>query len=65
MNQPNENSTSRIVLIFGLAVAALFMFIMASMVDMPLRAILIALAVSDVIFLGIVTLGNKLPGGKQ
>lgn len=65
MNKPNENPTSRTILIFAFAAAALLLLIFATMVDMPLRALLIAIAVSDIIFLGLATLGKKLPGGKQ
>lgn len=64
MNQPNENSNSRTILIFSLAAMALLMFIIASQVEMPLRALLIAIGVSDVIFLAIATIGKKLPGGR-
>lgn len=58
----DENPQARIVFTFGFAVAALLMIIFAAMVDMPLRAILIALALSDIIFLAIILLGDKLPG---
>lgn len=61
----DENPQAKIVFTFGFAVAALFLLIFASMVDMPLRAILIAVAFSDIIFLAIVLLGDKLPGGKR
>lgn len=59
-----ENPQAKVVFTFGFAVAALLMLIFATMVDMPLRAILIAVAISDIIFLLIVLLGDKLPGGK-
>ena len=61
----DENPQAKIVFTFGFAVAALVLLIFASMVDMPLRAILIAVAISDLIFLGIVLLGDKLPGGRR
>lgn len=65
MKNSDTNSTSRTVLIFGFAAAALFLLIFATMVEMPLRALLIAIAVSDMIFLLVATLGDKLPGGKK
>lgn len=60
----DQNEPARIVFIFGFAVAALLLLIFASMVDMPIRAILIAIAVSDIIFLAIAVFGNKLPDKK-
>lgn len=59
------NPQIRLIFIFGFAVAALLMLIFASMVDMPLRAILIAVAFSNIIFLGLITLGDKLPKKRQ
>ncbi len=55
------NQAARIVFTFGFAVAALMLLIFAFMVDMPMRVILIAIAVSNIIFLGIALLGDKLP----
>ena len=60
-----ENPQARIVFIFGFAVAALLMLIFASMVDMPLRAILIAVAFSDILFLLLILLGDKMPGMRK
>lgn len=56
----DDNPQARIVFTFGFAAAALFMIIMSSMVQMPLRAIFIALAVSAIIFLSLSLFGDKL-----
>lgn len=61
----DENRTGRIVFTFGFAVAALLLLIFAFMVDMPMRAILIAVAVSNIIFLVIALLGDKLPNKRS
>lgn len=61
----DENDPARIVFIFGFAVAALLLLIFASMVSMPMRAILVAIAVSDLIFLAIAVFGSKLPDKKK
>lgn len=61
----DENPQARIVFTFGFAAAALMLLIFASMVEMPLQAIFIALAISDIIFLGIVLLGHKIPGARK
>ena len=61
----DENPQMRILFVFGFAVIALLMLIFASMVEMPLRAVFTAIAVSAIIFLGVATLGSKLPGGKN
>lgn len=61
----DDNPVGRIVFMFGFAIAALLMIIFASMVEMPLRAILIAVAVSNIIFLGVVIYGSRFPGNKD
>lgn len=60
-----DNPQARIVFTFGFAVAALFLLIFASMVDMPLRAILIAVAISNIIFLFVALFGDKLARGSK
>lgn len=65
MNSFDGNPQAKALFTFVFAFAALFLLIMASQVQMPMRAILIALAFSDLIFLGIVLLGNKIPGGRK
>lgn len=60
-----DNPQARIVFTFGFAVAALFLLIFASMVDMPLRAILIAVAISNIIFLFVALFGDKLARGPK
>lgn len=61
----DDNPQAKTLFTFAFAFAALFLLIMATQVQMPMRAILIALAFSDLIFLGIVLLGNKIPGGPK
>ena len=61
----NNNPQGKLVFTFAFAVTALVMLIMASIVEMPLSAIFIAIAVSDIIMLGIVLFGERLPFGKK
>lgn len=60
-NTPGTNP----ILIFALAAAALAMFILAALVDMPLRAILVAVGFSEVIFLILLMAGKILPGNRR
>lgn len=53
------------MLTFALGIAALLMLVVASQVGMPLRAILIAVAFSDIIFLILLQLGHILPGRRR
>lgn len=50
---------------FALGAGVLIMLVIASQVSMPLRAILIAVAVSDLIFLLILQFGNVLPDKRK
>lgn len=61
----DDNPAARIVFIFGFAAAALFLLIFSTMVEMPMRALLIAIAVSNIIFLLVALLGDKLPNQKR
>lgn len=65
MQDPKENTPARIIFTFGFALAILFLLVMAFQVDMPMRVILLALAVSNAIFLGLALLGNKLPNRRK
>lgn len=65
MNSLNDNPQIKLIFTFGFAIAALFMLIVASQVAMPLRAILIALALSDILFLLFILLGDKFLGGRK
>lgn len=65
VRNPEPNPASRTVLTFALGAAALLMLVMATRVGMPLRAILIAVAVSDIIFLILLQLGHILPGKRR
>lgn len=61
----DNNQAGRIVFTFGFAIAAFFLLVFAFMVDMPMRAILIAVAVSNIIFLLVALLGDKLPFNRR
>ena len=61
----DNNPQGKLVFTFAFAVMALVMLIFASMVSMPLSAIFIAIAVSDIILLAIVLFGDKLPNRKK
>ncbi|MCA9833767.1 MAG: hypothetical protein KC435_07485 [Thermomicrobiales bacterium] len=50
---------------FALGAGVLVMLVIASQVAMPLRAILIAVAVSDLIFLLALQFGNILPDKRK
>lgn len=50
---------------FALGAGVLILMIVASQVSMPLRAILIAVAVSDIIFLLILQFGGVLPDRRK
>lgn len=65
MNSLDDKPQVKTLFIFAFAFTALFLLIMATQVQMPMRVIFIALAFSDLIFLGIILLGNKLPGGRK
>ena len=62
MQNPNSSSSGKTAITFAIAVMALVMLILATQVEMPLRAILIAVAFSDIIFLILLQLGHILPG---
>lgn len=65
MDNREPNSSSRFILVIALAAAALAMLVLATQVEMPLRAILMAIAFSDIIFIILLQLGHILPGGKR
>jgi hypothetical protein len=65
VRNPEPNPASQTILTFALAIAALLMLVLASRVGMPLRAILIAVAFSDIIFLVLLQLGHILPGKRR
>lgn len=57
----SNDQTSRMILMFVMVAFALAMFIIASQVGMPLRAIVLALAISDIIFLLLLVAGKLIP----
>lgn len=65
MQNPDDNSLPRIIFSFGFALAILLLLIFAFQVDMPVRVILLALAFSNAIFLGVALLGPKIKGRKK
>ena len=62
MQNPDSNSSARTMITFATGAMALVLLILATQVEMPLRAILVAIAFSDIIFLILVQLGHILPG---
>lgn len=65
MNPFHDNPQAKTMFTFAFAFTALFLLVIATQVQMPMRAVLLALAISDLIFLGIILLGNKFPGGRK
>ncbi len=65
VRNPEPTPASKTMLTFALGIAALLMLVVASQVGMPLRAILIAVAFSDIIFLILLQLGHILPGRRR
>lgn len=65
MQNPKSSSTAKTVTTFALGAMALVMLILATQVEMPLRAILIAIAFSAVIFLILLQLGHILPSRRR
>ena len=65
MQDPESTSTAKTMITFATAAVALVMLILATQVEMPLRAILIAIAFSDIIFLILVQLGHILPNRRR
>lgn len=61
----NLDPKARIVFIFAFAFAALLLLVMASQVGMPMRAILLAIVVSDLILLIVIGFGDKLPNKRR
>lgn len=59
------NAATRTILTFALGIAALLMLVLASQVGMPSRAILIAVAFSDILFLVLLQLGHILPDKRR
>lgn len=62
MQNPDSTSTAKTMMTFATGAVALVLLILATQVEMPLQAILIAIAFSDIIFLILVQLGHILPG---
>ena len=62
MQNPDSTSTAKTMITFATGAMALVLLILATQVEMPLRAILVAIAFSDIIFLILVQLGHILPG---
>lgn len=62
MSDTGNSPQNQTVLVFVTAFLALLFLILATQVGMPLRAIFVAVAVSDIIFLLVMLLGDKLPG---
>ena len=62
MQNPDSNSSAKTMITFATGAMALVLLILATQVEMPLRAILVAIAFSDIIFLILVQLGHILPG---
>ncbi len=65
MQDPESTSTAKTMITFAVAAVALVLLILATQVEMPLRAILIAIAFSDIIFLILMQLGHILPGRRR
>lgn len=65
VRNPEPNPATRTILTFALGITALLMLVLASQVGMPLRAILIAVAFSDIIFLILLQLGHILPDKRR
>ncbi len=65
MQNPNSSPTAKTLITFATATMALVLLVLATQVEMPLRAILIAIAFSDIIFLILVQLGHILPSRRR
>ncbi len=65
MQNPNSSPAAKTILTFATGTVALVLLILATQVEMPTRAILIAVAFSDIIFLILVQLGHILPSRRQ
>ena len=59
------NSQARTLILFSCAVVALALLVAATQVEMPLQAILIAVAFSEIIFMILVSLGKILPDTRR
>lgn len=64
MNQ-EPNSQVKTILIFACAVVALGLLVAATQVEMPLQAILIAVAFSEITFMILIALGKILPNKRK
>lgn len=60
----DENQT-RIILTFAMGFLALLMFVLASQAEMPVQAILIAIGISNAIFLLLLLAGKVIPGNRK
>lgn len=61
----DNNPQGKLIFTFAFAVTALIMLILAALAEMPFTAIFIAIAVSDLIMLGLVLLGDRLPNKRK
>ncbi len=65
MSSSPEPTNTSAVLKFALGAGILILLVAASQVAMPLQAILLAIAVSDLIFLLLVQFGGILPDKRR
>lgn len=65
MQNQEMNPQAKTFITFTVALVALVMLILATQVEMPTRAIFVAIAFSDIIFLILLLLGKILPTRRQ